>query len=491
MIDWLPKVGMNSYFNQFRVPFTFFDRWYSHQNNPEIDPVPVSPADVSGMVQDHIREIKKRGILYHAVGHSWTCEPFGIEGNGWDVVDKNVPKETEKFIAQVNGKRELWGGIALNTNICYGNNEAREIITDAIVTYCKENAAADYVHFWLADNYNNQCECDLCKDTEPSDFYVMMMNQVDEKLEKAGIKTGIVFLLYQELLWEPKRETLKNPDRFVLMFAPISRTYSIAYADAEIKSNEALEPYVRNHITMPRSVSANVARLKKWQEKVKGCDSFVYDYHLIGDHYKDPGYMDISKVIFADMQNLDKLGINGMISCQTLRPFFPSGIGQYLMAEALWNKNADFDHASKNYFNAAYGYDGALVFNYLKKLSELFDAPYIRHEKPQVDPQKVKIFNSIEPFINTFHETICKNLEEEMNPDPSLRYSWRLLQIHGELCRILARVFAFKAGGEQEKAEDLFNDAIALIRHHEPEIHESFDVWEYVNVMKENVRGKQ
>jgi hypothetical protein len=318
----------------------------------------------------------------------------------------------------------------------------------------------------------------------------MMMNQVDEKLTRAGLKSRIVFLLYQELLWEPKRETVKNPDRFVLMFAPISRTYSTAYADAEIKKDEILEPYVRNHIAMPRSVSANVARLKKWQEKVKGCDSFVYDYHFMWAHYSDPGYMDISRVVFRDMENLGKLGLNGMISCQTLRAFFPSGIGQHLMAEALWNKNADFNHAAKEYFNAAYGHDGSLVMDYLKRLSELFDPPYIRHEKPQADPQKAGIFNSIGSFIDTFGKTICENLKEEKNPDPSLRYSWRLLQIHGGLCRILAGALAAKAGGEQKKAEDLFGDAIAFVRLHELEIHEAFDATIFINTLRRSITRK-
>ena len=31
MIDWMPKVGFNSYFIQFSLPHVFFDRWYSHE----------------------------------------------------------------------------------------------------------------------------------------------------------------------------------------------------------------------------------------------------------------------------------------------------------------------------------------------------------------------------------------------------------------------------------------------------------------------------
>ena len=35
-IDWLPKLGFNGYFIQFREAHTFFDRWYSHKGNPAL-----------------------------------------------------------------------------------------------------------------------------------------------------------------------------------------------------------------------------------------------------------------------------------------------------------------------------------------------------------------------------------------------------------------------------------------------------------------------
>ena len=33
-IDWLPKMGYNSFFLQFKLPYTFMARWYHHENNP-------------------------------------------------------------------------------------------------------------------------------------------------------------------------------------------------------------------------------------------------------------------------------------------------------------------------------------------------------------------------------------------------------------------------------------------------------------------------
>jgi hypothetical protein len=481
MIDWLPKIGMNGYFNEFFVPYTHFDRWYSHWNNPLLDPHKLTVEEVKGIVQDHIGEIKKRGMFYHAVGHAWTAEPFGIEGNSWESKEYHIPETTRGMLAEIDGKREIFSGIPINTNLCYGNQTVRDRLTDAIAEYCGNHKEVDYLHFWLADAYNNHCECELCKNTLPADFYIMMLNQLDEKLKAAGLDMKIVFLIYQELLWEPQKEKLKNPERFVLMFAPISRTYSTAYSDLGIDIREDLPPYVRNKITLPRSVAANVTSLRKWQEKIGKCDSFIYEYHFMWDHLKDPGYMEIARVLFEDCRNLDKLGLNGMSQNQTQRAFFPNGLGVYLMGEVLWNKKNKFEELKDRYFADTYGIDGGKAYKYLSALSKQFDTPYIRHEKPQADPEKVKDFFKIGEIIEHFDKTIKENIAK--NEDPGIRRSWELLQLHAELCSILAKSFERKASGDSAAAGALFNDAAAFAHVHEFELNDVFDVWLFIYTM--------
>ena len=85
------------------------------------------------------------------------------------------------------------------------------------------------MQFWLADDAGNQCECDGCKDTIPSDFYVQILNDVDRRMTEEKLDAKIVFLIYLDLLWVPEKERIIHEDRFVLMFAPISRTYSRTY----------------------------------------------------------------------------------------------------------------------------------------------------------------------------------------------------------------------------------------------------------------------
>src|SRR5699024_11067368 len=170
------------------------------------------------------------------------------------------------------------------TNLCFHNGDAVEAFADLVVKYAKTNPTVDYLHVWLADEYNNVCECEGCQQTTPSDQYVSLLNEIDRRLSMEGLDTRVVFLLYQELLWPPLKERLRNPDRFVLMLAPISRTFEASY---DLTGPEAsMPPYERNRIVLPTNLQENLAFLRGWQQLFQG-DSFVYDYPLGRAHYGD------------------------------------------------------------------------------------------------------------------------------------------------------------------------------------------------------------
>lgn len=148
MIDYLPKVGMNEYFMQFLVPKAFFERWYHHEANPYFEEESISREEVQAMVNSLEQEISKRGLSYHKTGHGWTCEPFGIDGTSWDGNSHHeVSKEIKECLAEVDGKREFWNNIPLNTQLCYSDSKVRDKMTDAITDYCKKNPHVDVLHF--------------------------------------------------------------------------------------------------------------------------------------------------------------------------------------------------------------------------------------------------------------------------------------------------------------------------------------------------------
>lgn len=476
IIDWMPKHGFNSYLTQFRESYTFFERWYKHLNNPTLEPEEFPVERARQFKRDLTSEMKRRGIVFHDVGHGWTCEPLGMPGLGWDVAE--APPESVHYLAEVNGERKLWGGVPLNTNLCYSNPEVRRLMLDDIVAYAGEHPEVDIIHFWLADGSNNHCECENCVRRTPSDWYVLMLNDLDEKLSEAGLPTRIVFLIYVDLLWAPVTEKIANPDRFILMFAPITRTYSKPFsAEAELPPSP---PYERNKLEFPRAVEGNIRFLKDWQEVFPG-DSFDFDYHFMWDIFKDPGHWQLPMVLHADIRNLRDIGLGGYMGCQVQRAFFPSGLGMWLMGRNLWHRDAGFDEVADDYVRCAFGQDGQLAREYLEELSSLFDPPYLRVEKPALDPEAAERFSGIPAYIDSFRPVIERNLN---HPEPAVARSWHYLDSHADIAALLAQALSARASGDKAAAHEHWESTAQLVREREIDLQTVLDVFWFIQVLQ-------
>ena len=471
MIEFLPRVGMNSYFIQFFHPTVFFQRWYEHWHNPTLPATTKTPEEIEAIRVRTSGEIAKRGLHYHAVGHGWTCVPFGIEGEGWHKLDENsLPPDYLDLVAELGGQRKTWHGVPLNTNLCYSRADIRTRMAEAVRDYCRDNPDVDTLHLWLADGLNNNCECPACRDTRPADYYVMLLNEVDELLTEAGITTKIVFLVYVDLLWAPEREAFKNPDRFIMMFAPITRTYSQTLREGVESATAARTPYLRNKLEFPKAVATNVAYLDDWRKLFSG-SSFIFDYHLMWDHACDPGYMQIARTLFNDMKDLDLVGLDGMISCQLSRSALPTALPIYGMARALWDKNADFDAVADEYFTAEYGAIAADVRAFLTELSDTFDPRVLRGELPRVDAEAAKRFAGIPAIVAAFraaHPEVSTASESE--PIRALAY-------HADLVILLAMLLTRRA--KDEPMQDVQDAIRAYIARIEPQVQHRLDVWNY------------
>lgn len=477
MIEWLPKLGFNAYFIQFREGHTFFDRWYSHASNPYLEGENITVEKAREYTAQAVAEIKKRDLLYHAVGHGWTCEPFGISAMGWERDERVYTPDVTQYLAEIDGVRKLWHGVALNTNLCYGNPKARDIVTDEIADYSEKHPEIDIMHFWLADGSNNHCECDLCQETRPSDFYVQMLNELDEKLAAKKLKTRIVFLIYVDLLWPPEREKIKNPDRFILMFAPITRTYSEPYkVEGPLPP---LPPYVRNQLEFPKSVAENVAFLRAWQEDFRG-DSFDFDYHMMWDHFRDPGYIPVSKIISQDIRGLRDIGIDGYMSCQLQRSFFPTGLPMTVMGRNLWNRELSYDEVAEDYFRSAFGEDGRLAQGFLESLSFLFDPPYLRGETPKICGENADDFAKVPGVVEAFMPTIEEHIT---NADVCHAKSWFYLKHSAIICRMLSYALEAAARDKKELAAEFWEDTKKYVQEHEIVLSPVLDVAFCTNVL--------
>jgi len=434
MIEWLPRIGMNCVFNETFGMENGYKRCHNHLYNyladkEEFDHI----ADTPHALKPTHEEIKRRGLLLMGCGHGFTWLPFGLSYPITEEQKANLTDETKRHMALVNGVRDVDPKGTAFTQLCYSNPETRRIMIDYIVNYCLAHPEFYAIHVWLGDGMNNFCECDECRKMRPSDYYIVLLNELDEALRAAGCNMKIVFLIYVDLLWEPEKMKLNNTDRFILMFAPISRTYSFALCDRDKEKPVELPPYKVNENIMPKAVEENIERLKLWQKLFDKNDSFVFDYHMMWDHILDPGYMECARILHRDMTHLDEINLNGMISCQLTTATFPTGLPNYAMAEGLWNKDKPFEEISRDYFASAFGGLGEEVEKYLKKISELFDPTFMRNANPAALPSAYERSEKIIALTRKFETEYLAN-----NKD--VNRSWQLLYLHAEYCRLYAEV---------------------------------------------------
>lgn len=127
-------------------------------------------------------------MLFHAVGHGWTCESIGYKARGWyKVKPGSVPDYDREYLAEIDGARDFYMDTPLYSQLCYSNEKVQEKMIDSVVEYLLDHPEVDYLHFWLGDNYNNFCECEKCAQLSVSDWYVVLLNKLDERLTQKHI----------------------------------------------------------------------------------------------------------------------------------------------------------------------------------------------------------------------------------------------------------------------------------------------------------------
>jgi hypothetical protein len=77
----------------------------------------------------------------------------------------------------------------------------------------------------------------------------------------------------------------------------------------------------------------------------------------------------VSRGLHQDLVQLRTIGLNGYMSCQVQRAFFPTGLGMVVMGSTLWNSDLPFDVLAEEYYRDAFGEDGPACRAYLESLS--------------------------------------------------------------------------------------------------------------------------
>ena len=487
-IDFYAKQELNVYMIEFDNPFAYYDHYYSHpRNTANRPPEPVTPEQTLQWKRQCEAEIAKRGLQFHDMGHGWTADPFGLAStDGWKPhKDKVLTPEQKEAVAELGGVRGLRNGIALNTNLCMSNPKVRHKMAQSIVDYAASSRNVSYLHVWLADGSRNHCECAECRKLNPSDYYLMIMNELDQMLTAAGLNTRIVFICYMDTLWAPKEVTIENPQRFSLLYAPIHRSYSSSISEGALPE---AQPYVRNKWTNPPTADDHLALLRIWQKNWKG-PTFGYEYHFWRHQYSDPSYLYLSRRIYEDIRALRYIGLDGYVEDGSQRSFFPNGLAMHVYAETLLDRDADFDAMVEDYYRHTYGEDWSLAKKYMDQVMEAFDFGYLQAEKP-ADGRRGSTTKS-PANITAYHNPamapkFAKVKEIAANgrliaqshlvmPTRPQTVSWRLLNRHTEYIEGLAAIMEQKCLGNDCLASEMLDAFMVSFGRHEIEIERYYD----------------
>lgn len=475
-VTWLPKAGFNTYFTQFKVPYEFFRTWYGHTNNPNqgMGKIP-SEEEVDAFVKAIlVPHLKKLGLIWQAVGHGFTTGAAGLPGTGWNQYpEEKVPEETREYLAQIDGRRGLFHGVPLNTNLCCSNSEARDMLVREIMNYIHENPSLDMVHVWLADEKNNSCECEACSTRRPSDWYIEILNQVDEALTREGSAVKIVFLAYFDLMWPPLTAKLVNPERFVFMFAPITRSYQ---APLPAAGSRPIPPYKRNQCRFPVNGEENMRFCSAWKEYFDG-DSFLYDYHYMWNQFRDWGDYGSAEVLWKDLVNLNAAGFAGYVSCQQTRVFAPDGFGMYVMAETLWDRRKSFEVLEKEYFCLVYGELAETVLAYCKELSLLSYITQPECDEPGEDAPAAENLQAAAELILKFRPLFEEKYGEAASID---RTAWKYLLYSGKAAEMYVNMLKYRRLGNEKEVLTEYEKLKNFLRSTEEEWQEGIDVYWFI-----------
>ncbi len=479
-IEFTPKLGMNVFMIEHFNPMSYYKQYYEHDYNKNRTPEPVGDNQVIQWKRQCEAEISKRGLLLHDIGHGWTSWPFGIDpGIKGTEEEKNamVPEENKQYLAMVNGERLLFHGVPFNTQICMSNKTARKMVADFVADYAEKHTNSDYIHVWLADGYNNHCECEECKKMIPSDFYVMLLNDIDEELTRRKLNTRIVYIAYTETMWAPKVEKLKNTDRFALLFAPISREYSYSLRLSE--GDVEITPFVRNKNSLPTNFEELYACLEEWM-KAGETPRIAYEYHFWRHQAHDAAGISLAKVINGDIKSYLDYNISGVIEDGSQRSFFPTGLAFYTYGRTLFDASLTADEIIEEYFSAAFGDDWRMFYDYLDKLGRAFGHDYLsgdrfRHSDDRSEwyaPEHVESLNEVGKILALGRELI----KSHYNSDVRVRtVSVRLLEFHALYAELLAEVFKKKAVGDDDGAYKLYEELLLECGKYELAFERYFD----------------
>jgi hypothetical protein len=175
--------------------------------------------------------------------------------------------------------------------------------------------------------------------------------------------------------------------------------------------------------------------------------------------------------------------MKGLVSCEIMNSFFPTGFPLDLKARLLWDTKKDLKTLAVNYFSMSFGIDGELCRTYMEKLSELFVPQffYFRNIKDlsQAELESAREKLSLVPgLVENFRPIVERNLKLS-NTTHAL--SWNYVFIHMDLARLLSLFLLAFVEGKTDVANSYWIKVVEYTMVNEERLSSVFDLWWFNN----------
>ena len=151
---------------------------------------------------------------------------------------------------------------------------------------------------------------------------------------------------------------------------------------------------------------------------------------------------------------------NGIVEDGSQRSFFPNGFAIYIYAEALMNRDCDFDAVKEDYFAHIYGQDWKEALSLLERISNAFDYEFTSGKKsikPEFskyyNPAKFPVLESIKELAAEERALVAKHMAMPTRPQT---VSWRLLGYHATYIELFADILLAKCVGHTYETKEAF-----------------------------------
>ena len=306
----------------------------------------------------------------------------------------------------------------------------------------------------------------------PSDWYVILLNEIDEEFTRRGLKTRIVFIAYLDTMFCAEREKIKNPKRFTLLFAPISRKYTESIPTV-VSDRTDLPSYVRNKNIRPTDKSDLLTRARQWKEWC-GVNVIVYEYHFWINYYFEPTCLKYSRILHDDVQGYAAHGFMGIIQDGSQRSYFPNGLPWYVYGRTLFDHSLTFEELRDDYFLHAYGEDYKEVIRFFEELGEAIDHKHWSGENSSneahgkyYNPELAARLREVKKIVDGFRPFVEAHKNMPKRPQT---VAMRLLMRYFDYVTMLAEVVSIKAFGAAPEARKKFMEFTEVFGKHELEI---------------------